>query len=291
MPKSRFYVSPLLVLLLLSLLAYYYHAAPAPPMKIRLYTHNIRYDNRNPGAGEPYWEKRGPAVAQSIRFHTQPGLSVVCLQEVLHHQLFGLLDTLNRHDDWSYYGVGRTDGKTQGEYAPILFKTSDWEVVRSHTYWLSPTPEKPSKGWDAALERIVTEVVLRSKASKKHVKVMNTHFDHVGVEARRELARLIAAKMEQGSEPVFLCGDFNTEPTDEPYHVLQSTGFKDSRVQGKGYGYGSTFSGFNRKNEDNTIIDYIWAGNDTQWQNYGVVPNFYDFYMSDHRPVIADYVI
>lgn len=284
----------LFVVALIALSLVFIYVDKPAAMKIRLYTNNIRYDNRNIGQGENYWEKRQPLISESIRFHTQAGPSIVCLQEVLHNQLKDIIGNLNEGVDtstWDYYGIGREDGKTKGEYSPIFFRTADWELVSSKTYWLSPTPEKPSIGWDAVLERIVTEVILKSKATNKKVKVLNTHFDHIGVKARRELVKLIMSKMEQGPEPAFLCGDFNTQPTDEPYKILQSSGFKDSRIQGTIYGYNTTFSGFNHDHEDNTTIDYIWAGNGTQWQSYGVLPNYFDFYMSDHRPVIADYLI
>lgn len=292
--KGVILASVLLFLLLLTIFVLRESAMASPTSNIRLYTNNIRYDNRNLDNGENYWEKRQPLVSESIRFHTQSGPSVVCLQEVLHNQLEDILGNLNSGADpklWGYYGVGRTDGKKLGEFSPIFFKNTQWELVSSNTWWLSETPEKPSRGWDAVLERIVTVVVLKSKATNQKVKVLNTHFDHIGVKARRELAKLIMSKMEQGPEPAFLCGDFNTEPTDEPYKLLLASGFKDSRTQGVVYGYNTTFSGFNRNNEANTIIDYIWAGNGTQWQDYGVLPNYFDFYMSDHRPVVADYLI
>lgn len=285
------------VLLLIFLSLYILHkqwSKPHRTMKIRLYTNNIRYDNRNVELGERLWEERHPLVSESIRFHTQAGLSVVCLQEVLYNQLKDILDDLNSNQNsklWDYYGVGRADGNTLGEFSPIFFKTSDWELISSQTWWLSETPNRPSRGWDAVLERIVTVVVLKSKETGKKVKVLNTHFDHIGVTARRELAKLIISKMEQGPEPSFLCGDFNTEPNEEPYKLLLSSGFKDSRIQGKGYGFNTTFTGFDHNNEANTIIDYIWAGNGTEWQTYGVVPNYFEFYISDHRPVVTDYLI
>lgn len=293
-PRNRkaAHFTALAVLIGILVTAAYSFQPTTASMKIRLYTNNIRYDNRNIGGGEHYWEDREPYISESIRFHTQPGSSVVCLQEVLSNQLHDILGDLNEESNlWSYYGKGRTDGKTEGEYAPILYKNSEWTLVSSKTFWLSPTPDVPSIGWDAVLERIVTQVVLKSKETGKKVKVLNTHFDHIGVTARRELVKLIMSKMELGPEPAFLCGDFNTEPTDEPYKLLSTSGFLDSRVQGKSYGFNTTFSGFNRDHEDNTIIDYVWAGNGTEWKSYGVLPNFFDFYMSDHRPVIADYLI
>jgi len=297
-PVARRRINPihpvLIVAALIFLSLIFLNLDKSVPMKLRLYTNNIRYDNRNIGQDEHYWEERQPLVSESIRFHTQSGASVVCLQEVLYNQLNDILGNLNGHSDakiWGYYGIGREDGKTKGEFSPIFFKNADWELVSSKTYWLSQTPDKPSIGWDAVLERIVTEVILKSKDTGKKVKVLNTHFDHRGVTARRELVKLIMSKMELGPEPAFLCGDFNTQPTDEPYQILKDSGFTDSRIQGEIYGYNTTFSGFNHNHEDNTIIDYIWAGNGTNWQSYGVVPNYFDIYMSDHRPVIADYLI
>ena len=51
--------------------------------------------------------------------------------------------------------------------------------------------------------------------------IFNTHYDHRGVEARRKSSQLIVDKMKNYNDyPSFLCGDFNTEPNDEPYHIL-----------------------------------------------------------------------
>ncbi|GEQ69193.1 hypothetical protein JCM33374_g2864 [Metschnikowia sp. JCM 33374] len=200
------------------------------PLKLRLYTHNIRYDNKNLTPGERPWELRRPLVSESIENNTSGGPSVVCLQEVLFNQLEDILADLNTNNNWEYFGVGRKDGIKTGEYAPILYKTADWALESSRTYWLSETPDKPSVGWDAALERIVTEVVLKSKRNGQRVKVLNTHFDHKGVKARRESVKLIIRKMQVGHEPSFLCGDFNTQPTDEPYSILKGTEYMDSRT-------------------------------------------------------------
>lgn len=260
--------------------------------KLRLYTHNIRYDNRRLTPGEQYWEKRGPLVAKSIAEHTEDEPAVVCLQEVLYNQLKDIHHSLNKHEPWSYYGIGRQDGGKKGEFSPIFYKEAEWDLKSSRTYWLSETPEKPSRGWDAALERIVTEVILQHKKTHKTIKVLNTHFDHQGVVARRELVKLIMSKMQQGAEPAFLCGDFNTEPTDEPYSILKTSGFTDSRTaQVNADAKTGTFTGFDRKHEESKIIDYIWADEKAAWQSYHVLPNYFDFHMSDHRPVTAEFLI
>lgn len=299
------------------------------PLKLRLYTNNIRYDNKHLDLHERPWHKRKQLITSSIQFNTfnNDEGNVVCLQEVLHNQLKDIIYDLNddsKQGDWEYYGVGRTDGLQLGEYAPILFKNLEWLVLDSKTFWLSETPDIPSRGWDAALERIVTMVTLQSKVNPLiRLNFFNTHFDHRGIIARRESSKLIVDKMENfNSYPSFLCGDFNTQPTDEPYHILQKAGFKDSRTlidKLHHYGHDSTFTGFDKKNEVNTIIDYIWSpyfakngNNQTPVENtkdinfynldfhhkfaitiknFAILSNWFNFYMSDHRPVSADYEV
>lgn len=299
------------------------------PLKLRLYTHNIRFDNNYNDPNEEKWSKRRQLVTSSIDYNTNSGFAnVVCLQEVLHNQLEDILYNLNKEnsiDEWTYFGVGRTDGKIEGEYAPILFKKSEWDIVDNRTTWLSESPEVPSRGWDAALERIVTMVTLQSKVNPFiKLNFFNTHFDHKGKKARRESSRLIVDRMKNYNDyPSFLCGDFNTKPTDEPYHILKLHGFKDSRTlidKLHSYGHTATFTGFDRAHEDTAIIDYIWGpyfaenGNQSpsileledinfydldlhesykiMIEQYAVLHSrFHDIYMSDHRPVSADYIV
>lgn len=86
------------------------------------------------------------------------GTGFICLQEVLHSQLVDILSDLNGvHNDqsedpprapfWAYIGVGRDDGQRGGEYSPIIYPVQTFELLHSETIWLSPTPDRPSKGW------------------------------------------------------------------------------------------------------------------------------------------------
>lgn len=286
-----------------------------PTLKLRLYTHNIRYANAGSlDHDEKRWDQRKTGVIKLIDFNTATGYAnIVNLQEVLHEQLIDILTGLNANsldgDDWTYFGVGRTDGDTKGEFAPILYKTSDWVFVSGNTYWLSPTPETPSRGWDAALERILTLVVLRLKHNPLvTISFFNTHFDHQGETARRELTKLIISKLRASEYPAFLTGDLNTQPLDVPYGLLKKSGFRDSRTlidPRFSYGENATFTGFNRKKEESTIIDYVWSpeystnigGEIYQAERFGVILRRFGVlnnfirgdYISDHRPVVAVY--
>uniref|UniRef100_A0A060T5K9 ARAD1C06226p n=1 Tax=Blastobotrys adeninivorans TaxID=409370 RepID=A0A060T5K9_BLAAD len=259
-------------------------------LQFRVYDHNIRYDNQNNrDDGERLWSERKVDIVSSINFHTQY-LSVVTLQEVLHNQLEDILEGLG--DDWTYYGIGRDDGKTKGEYAPVLFRKSEWKLTDSWTKWLSDTPEEPSRGWDAVLPRIVTFARLKHKVSGREVGIFNTHYDHAGEEARKQSSKLIIGWMKDALEsiPVSLSGDFNSSRTDIAYETL-SKELLDSGTQlpeKQRYGHSNTFCGFQGK--DAQYIDFIWLPpQGVKLRAFGIAHSeFHGYYMSDHRPVIAD---
>ena len=111
-------------------------------------TYNIRYDN--PGDGINSWDNRKEFVSLLMRFH---GADIVCIQEGLVQQVRYLHNALEGFD---FCGVGRDDGKEAGEFSAIYFRKEMFDLLADSTFWLSLTPARPSKGWDAALPRIVT---------------------------------------------------------------------------------------------------------------------------------------
>ncbi|KAF9169459.1 hypothetical protein BGX20_010297 [Mortierella sp. AD010] len=282
---------------------------------IRLYTHNIRYATAYPFKNELPWSKRAPLIIRSIIFHSLHNPeSLICLQEVLHNQLLDILEGLG--PEWAHIGVGRDDGKKAGEYSPILFRCSVWAVQGSQTIWLSPTPDKPSKGWDASNKRILTSALLRHWKTSQSVLALNTHLDDQGTQSRHKSAKIIlahiAAQLEQHRTneqqqqqqqqgqlcklPIFLAGDFNSTPDEEAYLLLAT---KDSPMLdlrttvGKSdrYGHKNTFTGFESRPVDQKRIDFLFLSKDC-WDvhGYGVLETKFEdgVYSSDHRPVVGD---
>ncbi len=183
---------------------------------LRVMSFNLRYNNT--GDGPNAWPHRKAWVAQLIRFHDA---DVIGVQEALDGMLADL-DTLL--PEFARVGVGRADGKTKGEYSAILYKRDRLEVLENKTFWLSPTPEVPgSKGWDAALERIATWGRFRDRATGCAYVHLNTHFDHIGEQARQESARLIRerlASIDAAGLPLIMTGDLNSRPTSVGYRIF-----------------------------------------------------------------------
>lgn len=276
------------------------------PLPIRVLTHNIRYATDSPFAGEEVWDVRKQRIINELRFTTTHcSESFICLQEVLYHQLTDILAGLNGEgkQEWDFVGVGRDDGLFAGEFSPILFRPSVWNLVSWENLWLSPTPEVPSKGWDAACNRVLTIGVFRHHHSKKKLMAMNTHLDHRGPKSRFEAANMILEQIGEKARhedlPVLLAGDFNSPSDDSAYVRLTN---KNSPMEDlymlsplkNRYGHYYTFTGFG--NDEPMRIDFLFVNQKAHpWliQNYAVLENKFDdgVYASDHRTVTADVVM
>lgn len=249
---------------------------------------NIRYDN--PEDGIQNWHHRKENIARMINFYD---LDIIGMQEVLVNQLNYLKTNLGQYHT---VGIGREDGKEKGEFSPIFFKASRYKELKSGTFWLSETPEKVSIGWDAALERIATWAVLKDKTSGEELIFINTHFDHIGKQARIESAKLLKQKAIElaGDLPLILTGDFNLPPESGGIKTIlepdgNNTLVNSSSIAKYSYGPDWTTCGFdNRPFDRRIVIDYIFVKNVEKVNKYAVFSEMLnDIYLSDHCPVFA----
>src|SRR5690606_5031135 len=158
------------------------------------------------------WDNRKEFLISQLNFHAP---DVFGTQEGLVHQLKDIDAGL---EDYTYFGVGRDHGDDRGEFTAIFYNKEKLNLLEQSTFWLSETPETPSKGWDAALPRICTYGLFENKEDGSKFMVFNTHFDHVGVKAREESSKLILKKIKELNSdnlPVVVTGDFNLE-SDSP---------------------------------------------------------------------------
>ncbi len=256
--------------------------------EIKLMTYNLRLDN--PNDGENAWPIRKENLLGQVLFY-EP--DVLGTQEGLEHQIKWLDEKM---ESYSYAGVGRADVKEdgQGEFSAIFFNSSRFKLLDSGTFWLSETPDKPSRGWDASLNRICTYVLLRGLHSKRKFWVFNTHFDHRGKVARLESAKLILKKIRELNPhgfPVILTGDFNAMPDDDPVRLILAE-MNDSRQTSMSPPFGprGTFNGFDVCKDPQRRIDYIFVSRrNVKVKKYAVLANVKDLkYPSDHLPVYVE---
>jgi len=256
--------------------------------KMDIMSFNIRYDN--PEDGKQNWHLRKENVVRMINFYD---LDIIGMQEVLVNQLDYLKTNLS---EYKTVGVGREDGKDKGEFASIFYKKDRFKVLKSGTFWLSETPDKVSKGWDADLERIATWAVFRDKNTREEFIFMNTHFDHIGNIARVESAKLLKQKSIElaGNLPLILTGDFNLVPESEGIRTLIKSDGKNTLINASSaatftYGPNWTTCGFdNRPFEERKVIDYIFLKGISNVTKYAVFSEMLEeVFLSDHCPVFA----
>ncbi len=237
-------------------------------------SYNIRNSNSGDTKNGNGWERRCPVICDQVEW---VGFDVFGMQEVKHNQLE---DMLNGLPDYDYEGVGRDDGKQAGEYSPIFYKKERFKKLEGGTFWISETPDKVGvKGWDAALPRICSYVHLQDKVTKKRFWFFNLHMDHIGVEARREGAKLIAKKITEmcGKEPAFVTGDFNVDQHNEAYRTIINTGvLEDSyELAEKKFATTGTFNSFDSNLFTESRIDHIFVTEHVTVNNYAVLTDGY----------------
>lgn len=258
-------------------------AFPCAGQSLRVMTYNIRFDN--PGDGVNQWSNRKQKVFDLLEKYDA---DLIGVQEALLHQLTDITQNLQEYE---YLGVGRDDGKQKGEYSAILFKKDRFEILDKNTFWLSENPEQPgSKSWDAAITRVVTWSKVRDRSTGHTFYLFNTHFDHIGKEARKNSAQLLTKKIVQiaGSLPVLVTGDFNCTRSDPPYQEMTSAKHlvlsDPAPVQPPG-----TFCSFEVNSMTCNPIDYIFISREWEATRYTVVnDNDGRYYPSDHLPVLVD---
>lgn len=313
----------------------------SPSLQLRILSFNIRYATSSPFTNEKPWPQRYPLVLNQLQHEVRfldgssqsSAASFICLQEVLNNQLVDILAGLNNLPTstnttpadgplWAHVGVGRDDGKTKGEYSPIIYPVTLFNLLHSETVWLSPTPNVPSKGWDAGSIRILTVAVFEHKVTKQRLLASATHLDNAGSVSRKNSVGIILETLRRVEKecaikgetlPIFLAGDFNSQPNQEAYLAMaQSDYMYDLQTfvpARRRYGNSVTFTGFQpeKNKDDQGRIDFIWLGpkdalcNGTgsgaeqvkcEWDvnGYAVLPNVFDegVYGSDHRCVVGE---
>ena len=244
---------------------------------------NIRLDT--PSDGINNWENRKEGIISLIK---NQKIDILGVQEALPNQIDYLA---KQFDGYSLIGQGR-DGGNNGEYSAILYNETKLMLNKSGTFWLSETPNIPSIGWDAALNRIVTFGEFKVLNSNKKLVVYNSHFDHIGETAREKSADIILNHIEKNNylnSAVVVMGDFNAKPYESPIKIL-SESLNDSFVV---FPFEKPFGTFNRFEINSKLddrIDYIFSKNIKLTDYIHVYDKLLNgLWPSDHLPIVISF--
>lgn len=269
-------------------------ASSAFQQSIRVMTFNIRLDIPSDEAN--VWNNRKANLVSMISFHKA---DIIGLQEAQKHQINYIEQSL---PEYAWFGVGRDDGKEEGEFTAIFYRKDRFDTLDTSTFWCSETPEHPGLGWDAAYQRVTTFGKFKDKQTGKIFFLFNTHLDNEGRKARQESAKLIKKKMQTlcGNYPVILTGDFNSTPNSVPYQIIVSALDTNSSMKlfdtrtitkSKPHGPSGTFTGFDILANPSSPIDFIFVKKGITVLSHGTLSDSFDgFLPSDHYPVLAEII-
>ena len=254
----------------------------AQSAELKVMSYNIRLGSANDGTNS--WVYRCGATIEMLE-DQKP--DVFGVQEALEGQVRFLKEFA---EDYDYVGVGRDNGKKEGEHMAIFWNKATVKLLKWGTFWLSETPEKPSMGWDAACKRTATWALMKDKRTGDQFYFVNTHLDHVGVEARKNGLKLIVDRIQEINPkgyPMVLTGDFNIKPTAPELKELDSR-MKSARKVALKTDSHNTFNDWGKAKSD-MVIDYIYFSGFASCLEYQTVTKKYDkrAYVSDHYPIFA----
>jgi endonuclease/exonuclease/phosphatase family metal-dependent hydrolase len=219
------------------------------------------------------------------------------MQEARHLQIEDLQAALPEFD---FYGIGRDDGKTEGEYSGIYYLSDRFKKLDAGSFWLSATPEKPGttfyKARDA-VPRIASWVRLADNKSGREIFVLNMHWDHISIPAREQSARLVRTRLADLAEglPAIVMGDLNSpEDSKAVTELVGATGTAGRRLfdsfreaYPERTREESTFSAWNGR-AAGSRIDFILHTDEFTPTAAAIVRTGYDGrWPSDHYPVTA----
>lgn len=256
---------------------------------IKVMSFNIRLSPNDSFDGENSWVNRKEAVIKMIETEKP---DIFGVQEAIYHQAKYMEEHLR---EYAKYGVDREGGleKGEAEACAVFYNTSKYTLVDKGTYWLSETPNKPSKGWDAACFRVVTWVLLKQKgAGGKEICFMNTHFDHIGKTARLESGKMIVDKISEivpTGVPVIITGDFNSTVEDPALQPLVDN-LEYARTSSPITDSHGTFNAWG-KNSSEGIIDHIFYKGLEQKKYRTVTDDYGVPYLSDHYAITFEAAI
>lgn len=252
--------------------------------QLKVMSFNVRLSSGNDGTNS--WDFRKEACVACIR-DQRP--TVLGFQEAVYATQW-LFFKEKLAADYDGFGVGRDDGVQKGECMGILYRKDEVELIDGGTFWLSASPDKPSKGWDANNMRTATWGLFKLKATGKKFCYINTHLDHKGKTARAESMKLLMKKFAELNPeglPQVLTADFNTTAGDAIFTEMKRT-MGDAREDApQGHtDYNATYNGWG---SSTSTIDHIFYSKSASVAEYHTVTESYGDaeYVSDHYPIYA----
>lgn len=269
---------------------------------LKIMSFNVRYNSAN-DEGDTNWEVRKAAVVKMINT-VQP--DVVGLQEPRTEQRTYLKNNL---PNYGYLEVPGTGAGTGGNTC-LIYRQDRFTKVNDGYFFLSPTPDEPSRCWDVGDSQWRTSVWvhLKEKETGKEFFFLSTHMpvrtnssypNEPYIQARINSANLNVERMKKiagESAMCFIVGDMNCSEKAadgsanadgvralKPYRDWMKSG-RDIAPTGDAYSFNNFGKGTAAPSRN---LDHIFYRNVTMAMSFRTLTDNYGVkYVSDHYPIL-----
>jgi endonuclease/exonuclease/phosphatase family metal-dependent hydrolase len=189
------------------------------------------------------------------------------------------------------YELGDGTGGKWDEWNTILYKKSRFELLDEGTFWLSDTPDVPSRVETSTLDRIATWALLKDLRTGEEILFVNTHFEHTSEAARTDQAYILQEYLIEmvGEYPTYVTGDFNTSTDSVMYMAmtdLLGDAMADATENASEVDY--TFHAYEAGEQYREYIDFIFYLDEERSPSTArILTETYGGFVSDHYGVFA----
>lgn len=247
---------------------------------IKVMSYNIRNSESKDGTNS--WMYRYISTAEMFK---DQQADIWGIQEAKEEQLYFIEQNFR---DYKYVGGGSEDGKKKGEYTAIYWNKKTLSMLDWDMFWLSETPDTPSKGWDGEKNCTATWALMKDKKSGNRFYFVNIDIDEKGTEARRNSICLIMdriASINKDSLPVVLVGGFDMKPYDALLSEVEENMSNARKTAEKTDNTGT----YNNWGKNSDILDHVFYSGFSACPEYQTVTKKYaeHKFVSDHYPMMV----
>ncbi|MBU4317163.1 MAG: endonuclease/exonuclease/phosphatase family protein [Proteobacteria bacterium] len=243
---------------------------------------NLRFGLADDGPNSwPFRQKAYPLLLKQYQS------DFICFQEANDFQIDFLGSLLT-----GYKFIGQRENTPKFWQSDVIFYSSAWECLQKEHFFLSDTPEIPSKFKESRWPRQCTLGWFEKE--NRQLICVNTHFDFDS-EVQVKSAELILERLSAypAHVPVILTGDYNSDPSSACFQVFTagkagktlsiSSPFQNTFPRP----FPGTYHGFTGKSQGGHI-DWILYKGPISLIHSQIIPNdFKGRYPSDHFPLRA----
>lgn len=258
--------------------------------EIKIMSFNIRTSGMDKDTPN-HWDNRKEACVAVVKDHKP---TIIGYQEAQYSSQWVYLKN-QLAADYESYGVNRSDGKESGsgEVVGIMWDPKIVKKIEVGTFWLSETPETPSRSWGMTMNRTATWGHFEHIPTGKEFFYINTHLpltnDKYGETPKIEGMKLIANKFKEYKgdvDALFLSGDLNVDATHDAIKEIKDF-MRNARTYANRTDSFGTTNGFESDTKKG-MIDHIYYSkelkNPIEYQTIRDTYNGVKF-VSDHYPI------